>query len=93
MQREKDSRPKREQGGDVFIGIDMGSSAVHYAVLDSKGSVVYSPHPISHFANPLGALREAWQEIGLHFDRKAIRSTSLTGSAAEIFPQVMNGVL
>lgn len=94
MQREKDSRPERQQGGDgVFVGIDMGSSALHYAVLDSTGSVVYSPHPISHFANPLGALREAWQDIGLHFDRKAIRSTALTGSAAEIFPKVMSGSL
>ncbi|UCD48698.1 MAG: hypothetical protein JSW27_14330 [Phycisphaerales bacterium] len=94
MQRKTDSEPGREgDSGGVFIGIDIGSSALHYAALDSEGAVLYSPEPITHFANPLGALREAWQEILLRFDGQSIRSTALTGSAAEIFPRVMDGVL
>ena len=94
MQREKDSGPQRQQGRDgLFVGIDVGSSALHCVVLDAEKSVLYSPEPIMHFANPLGALREAWQEIVARFGPEAIRSTALTGSAAEIFPRVMDGVM
>jgi len=90
MDVKKDSpadRPQGEQG--LYVGIDIGSSALHYAVLDAGRAVVNSPDPIMHFANPLGALTEAWQDLLARFGREAIRSTALTGSAAEIFPRVM----
>ncbi len=77
----------------LYVGIDVGSSALHYVVLDATKQVVYSPEPIMHFANPLSALREAWQDILARFDRERIVSTALTGSAAESFPRVMNGAL
>jgi len=90
MDTKKDSAADRRYGGrSLFIGIDIGSSALHYAVLDGNKSVVYSPEPIMHFANPLGALTEAWQDLLSRFGRDAIRSTAVTGSAAEIFPRVM----
>ncbi|MDI6448907.1 acyl-CoA dehydratase activase-related protein [Anaerobaca lacustris] len=78
---------------DLFVGIDIGSSALHYIVLDAERSVVYSPKPIMHFANPLGALAEAWGDLRARFGREAIRSTALTGSAAESFPTVMDGAI
>lgn len=84
-------RPSDE--GGLFVGIDIGSSALHCIVLDASRSVVYSPDPIMHFANPLGALAEAWAAVLARFDRQAIRSTALTGSAAESFPTVMHGAL
>jgi activator of 2-hydroxyglutaryl-CoA dehydratase/predicted nucleotide-binding protein (sugar kinase/HSP70/actin superfamily) len=79
--------------GEFFVGIDIGSGSLHYAVLDSQRKVVYSPQPIMHFANPLGALEEAWRDVLTRFDRAEIRSTALTGSAAEAFPRVMTGAL
>jgi len=85
--------PQPSQEGGLFVGIDIGSSALHCIVLDAGGSVVYSPSPIMHFANPLGALAEAWAAVLARFERKAIRSTALTGSAAESFPTVMQGAL
>ena len=46
-----------------------------------------------HFANPLGAIGEAWRDIVSRFDPSSIQSTALTGSAAESFPRVMHGAL
>lgn len=76
-----------------FIGLDVGSSSVHYAVLSADRTVLYCPDPIIHFANPLGAIQEAWSDIASRFDIKQIQSTALTGSAAESFPRVMHGAL
>ncbi len=87
-----EARAGRSNDG-LFVGIDIGSSALHYVVVSAEGAVLHSPPAITHFANPLGALREAWQDILLRFDRESIRSTAFTGSAAESFPQVMDGVL
>ncbi len=88
-------RQHRRQGSArrLFVGLDIGSSFLHYVVLDADGEVVYSGDPIMHFANPLGAIREAWQDITTRFERNAISSTALTGSAAETFPRVLPGVL
>jgi len=77
----------------LFIGFDVGSSFVHCVVLAADKAVIHSPDPIMHFANPLGAIREAWSEIASRFDVTRIRSTALTGSAAESFPRVMHGAL
>ena len=78
---------------NLFVGFDLGSSALHYVVLDTQKAVVYSPEPIMHFANPLGALADAWRDVLGRFDRKAIAGTAFTGSAAETFPTVMDGAL
>ena len=77
----------------LYVGFDIGSSFAHYAVLRSDKSVVYSPGPLMHFANPLGALREAWEDVIERFGRTAIRSTALTGSATASFPRVMPGAV
>jgi activator of 2-hydroxyglutaryl-CoA dehydratase/predicted nucleotide-binding protein (sugar kinase/HSP70/actin superfamily) len=75
-----------------FVGFDVGSSFVHYVVIDAKGAVVYSPKPIMHFANPIGAVREAWRDVKDEFGRDKIANTAFTGSGAETFPRVMPGV-
>ena len=76
----------------LFVGIDIGSSSLHYAVLSREGKVVYSAKPIMHFANPVGAIKEAWSDITSRFDKKEIVSTAFSGSGAVSFPKVMNGV-
>ena len=45
--------------GPLFVGFDVGSSFVHYAVLGADQTVLYSPDPIMHFANPLGRHRRS----------------------------------
>jgi len=90
------SRPQQRaqtQATELFVGFDVGSSFVHYAVLGADRTVLYSPDPIMHFANPLGAIGEAWRDIAAHCDATRIKSTALTGSAAETFPRVMRGAL
>ena len=68
MDVKKDSPAGRPYGDQsLYVGIDIGSSALHYAVLDANRSVVYSPGPIMYFANPLGALTEAWQDLLARF--------------------------
>jgi len=83
---------KKSTKGDLFIGIDVGSSFVHYVVLGGGREVVYSPRPIMHFANPIGAVKEAWRDVKERFDRSRIKNTAFTGSGAETFPNVMPGV-
>jgi len=76
----------------LFAGFDVGSSFVHYAVLDAAGQIVYSPKAIMHFANPIGAVQEAWADVLGRFDRGEIANTAFTGSGAEAFSGVMEGV-
>ncbi|MGD2094408.1 MAG: BadF/BadG/BcrA/BcrD ATPase family protein, partial [Phycisphaerales bacterium] len=76
---------------ELFVGIDVGSSYVHYVVLTKGKEIVYSPNPIMHFADPVGAIRQAWRDINDKFGSQ-IRSTAFTGSGAESFPKVMEGV-
>jgi activator of 2-hydroxyglutaryl-CoA dehydratase/predicted nucleotide-binding protein (sugar kinase/HSP70/actin superfamily) len=90
------SRPQQRThtgAGELFVAFDVGSSFVHYAVLGADRTVLYSPDPIMHFANPLGAIGEAWRDIAAHCDLTCVKSTALTGSAAEPFPRVMRGAL
>ncbi len=77
----------------LYVGLDVGSSFVHSAVLDATGAIVYSPEPIMHFANPLAAVEEVWRDISGRFDLSSIASTAFTGSAAESCPRVMQGAL
>jgi activator of 2-hydroxyglutaryl-CoA dehydratase/predicted nucleotide-binding protein (sugar kinase/HSP70/actin superfamily) len=79
-------------GAELIAGFDVGSSFIHYVVLDKAGTVIYSPKPIMHFANPIGAVKEAWGEINEQFGKNNVKSTAFTGSGAESFPNVMPGV-
>ncbi len=76
----------------LFAGLDVGSSFVHYAVLDSDGKIVYSPQAIMHFANPIGAVKEAWADVLAKFGKETIANTAFTGSGAEAFSKVIQGV-
>ncbi|MHC4555684.1 MAG: BadF/BadG/BcrA/BcrD ATPase family protein, partial [Planctomycetota bacterium] len=78
--------------GKLFVGIDVGSSFVHYVVLDKGKRIIYSPKPIMHFANPIGAIRQAWRDITERIGAGTIKNTAFTGSGAESFPNVMKGV-
>lgn len=89
----KEKHATKTVTGRLYVGLDLGSSFVHYAVLSDAGAVLYAPEPIMHFANPLGALAEAWRDIRCRFDPASIQSTALTGSAAQSFPRVMQGAL
>ena len=79
-------------GKELFIGVDVGSSFVHYVALAEDRSVRYSPRPIMHFANPIGAVKEAWRDIAQRFGVESIKNTAFTGSGAESFEKVMKGV-
>ncbi len=79
--------------GPFYVGLDVGSSFVHYVVLGRDARILYSPSAIMHFANPLGALREAWQDITRHFDASRVVSTAFTGSGARALPLVMGDMI
>jgi len=78
---------------DVYVGVDVGSSYVHAVVLNSNRSIVYAVRPVQHFANPLGAVLEVWQDITSIFHESSIVSTSFTGSGAKGFEAAMPGVI
>jgi len=77
---------------NLFVGFDVGSSCVHCTVLNKDKKVIYSPKPIMHFADPVGAIKEAWQDIIKKFDKSRIKNTAFTGTGANFFPSVMKGV-
>ena len=89
MTKEKE---EKNTGKDLFVGFDIGSSFVHYAVLNDKKEKVYAPNPIMHFANPIAAVREAWDDIVSNCGADRIRNTAFTGSGAESFPEVMSQI-
>ena len=82
----------KKTDAQLFAGFDVGSSFVHYVVLDRDGAVIYSPKPVMHFANPIGAVREAWRDVKEKVGKDKIGNTAFTGSGAEAFPNVMPGV-
>ena len=77
---------------DAYVGIDVGSSYVHAAVMCASRSILYAVRPVKHFANPLGAVLEVWQDITSIFPESSIVSTSFTGSGAKGFEAAMPGV-
>lgn len=76
----------------LHVGIDVGSSLVHCAVLNPGGEVLYCPRPVMHFANPTAAIRDVWRRVSRRFGPRAVVNTAFTGSGAESFPRVMQGV-
>jgi len=76
----------------VYVGIDIGSSFVHCAALNGSKQIIYSPPALMHFANPIGAIKEIWQDLTARFNRKLIKNTAFTGSGAEAFPRVISGI-
>lgn len=81
-----------ERKKDLFIGFDVGSSCLHYTVLNEEKEIVYSAKPIMHFADSIGAIKEAMQDIIKRFGQERIRNTAFTGGGARLFPSVMKGV-
>ncbi|MGV8151971.1 MAG: BadF/BadG/BcrA/BcrD ATPase family protein [Candidatus Nanoarchaeia archaeon] len=83
------NRDKNNLNKDLYVGFDIGSEAVHYAVLDKEKNILYSPEPLSHYAKPIETLKKAWQEIIDLFGKDSIKNTAFTGSGAEFFKSIM----
>jgi activator of 2-hydroxyglutaryl-CoA dehydratase/predicted nucleotide-binding protein (sugar kinase/HSP70/actin superfamily) len=79
-------------GKELFAGFDVGSSFVHYVVVAQDGRIVLSAEPIMHFANPIGAIKEAWSKTIAEVGAGKIVNTAFTGSGAEAFRKVMDGL-
>ena len=76
-----------------YVGFDMGSSAIHYAVINDSGEVLFSPPSLAHFGNPLRTLEEAWQNISSCLECGEIVSTAFTGTGARYFPEIFKELL
>jgi len=84
-------KPLKKEG--LFVGIDVGSSFVHYAVIDGYRNIVYCPKPIMHFADPIDAVKQAWRDIASKYNVDDIKSTAFTGSGAKFFPDAIKGLI
>jgi len=89
---DKKIKRKVESSQALFAGFDVGSSLVHYAVLAEDKEIIYSPKPIMHFADPIGAVKEAWRDVIEKYGSDKIKNTAFTGSGAESFTKVMEGI-
>ncbi len=72
----------------LYAGFDIGSDTVHTAVIDSSGSLVYSPESLMHFGNPLDALKEAYDRLHKTLDKDKITAYSFTGSAGKLIAEI-----
>ncbi|MBW8038521.1 MAG: CoA activase [Planctomycetes bacterium] len=90
--KDMEKEGKKESAMKLFVGLDVGSSSVHYAVLREDKKIIYSPKPIMHLANPIGAVQEAWEDITQNCSHSRIKNTVVTGSNAKSFPSVMEGL-
>jgi len=87
-----DKGKKKRTAEDLFVGFDIGSSSIHYAVINKDKKILYCPKPIMHFANPIGAIKEAWLDTTRRFHESGIKNTAFTGSGASHFPMVFKDV-
>ena len=75
-----------------FVGFDVGSSSVHYVVLCEDKKLVYSPAPILHFADPIGAAAIGFIPFGqgiphaLRFDQRPDSSDESEGGDHASWP-------
>ncbi|MBD3355511.1 hypothetical protein GF361_06065, partial [Candidatus Woesearchaeota archaeon] len=67
-------------------GFDIGSDSVHAVVLGEDGKIVYSPKSMMHFGNPIGALKEIYEDIISKYGKK-ISTTAFTGSVGEFIAE------
>ncbi len=79
--------------GDLYVGFDIGSAALHCSVLGNDSSVLFSPSPILHLGKPFDSLNHLWLEILDRFREDRIASTSFTGMGSTCFPEVFPGVM
>ncbi len=92
MARKGDKNQGKGSSGRFFVGIDIGSGFIQYAVLDGDKNISYCPKSIMHFGDPMGALIEVWGDIKKKFSGERIISTAFTGSGSEPFRGVMQGM-
>lgn len=76
-----------------FAGLDIGSAAVHLAVVGEDRSIAFSPQPRPHQGKPLEALKRALSEVAALFPRDSLASTSFTGIGSTHFPEAFPGIL
>lgn len=74
---------------EFYVGFDIGSSTVKYAILDKDRNIVHSAEPVMHFAEPMKALEECWESIDDIVDKDKIASTSFTGESAKLLAEVL----
>jgi len=87
-----DEKKGREMG-KFYVGFDIGSFAVHGAVVGEGGRVVYVPRSLPHFGDPLGCLLALWRDVAEAVGEEHIASTAFTGIGAASFPKVFDGLL
>jgi len=88
----KDKAKESKPSTFLYAGFDVGSSFVHYVVVTKDKEIIYSPKPIMHFADPIGAIKQARRDIDEKFGSDNIKNTAFTGSGAESFQKVMKGI-
>ena len=72
-----DEKKGREMG-KFYAGFDIGSFAVHGAVVGEGGRVVYVPRSLPHFGDPLGCLLALWRDVAETVGEEHIASTAFT---------------
>ncbi len=71
------------------LGFDIGSSAIHSAILNQDLEIIHCGKPLMHFADIAGAMAEVWEENLRHIKKENIIGTTFTGEGAQIFSSVL----
>lgn len=77
---------------ELYVGLDIGTSYLHYAVIDASGIIIYSSKPILHQAQIAECVEKAIQDV-LDQALGKVVSTAFTGSLACCFGELIPGLL
>jgi len=76
---------------EVFIGIDVGTSYVHYAALDQYGQILYNPKPLMHLADIPTVVSWAIADVQARALGELV-CTAFTGSMVRFLEACLPGV-
>ena len=73
----------RHAGGELYIGLDVGSVSVKAAVLDGGGRIVFDRY-VRHKGYPLRTVRDLIEELFARLGRSGLRAIAVTGSGGKL---------
>ncbi len=68
----------------LYVGYDIGSESIHAVVLDDQAQMVYAPQSLTHYGNPLDALKECHETILEACGTQFIKAYGFTGTGGKL---------
>ena len=81
------AQPLRATGGELYIGIDIGSTSSDVVVLDDAGKILFSDYKRTR-GRPIEVVYSQLKELFQHFNPSNVSISAATGSAGRLFAEL-----